>query len=562
MPSGLFLCFLALAPSLAPSLALASDSVSSAAPAPMDGFASGSSYLLPCSVMAGDIFGCEVDLSGDIAVVGAAYADTAAGVDAGAAYVFRWNPGTSRWECEATLAPADATAGDQFGIVVAIDGQTIVVGANLDSHSSKTHAGSAYIFRPDGPAGSWIQIQKLLDPSPQDEAKFGEAVAIEGGLLAVGALGDIIDGQVNAGSVTVFEESGGLWVPTDTLVGDPAPGGVDNDFFGEEVAISGDRIVVGASRGDAPGLNACGAAYVFDRGVPPYPHWVAKLVHDDAGDGDFGGESVDVDSNRIVLGAWHHDGIGGTESGAAYVFDFDGTDWVQTAKLEHCNAEPLDHSGHNVSVQGDVALVVNYNDDVGGIVNRGSVSVYRKVTGVWIEDMLLTDPAGATVDNFGSDVAMQGSVVIVGIQQSDLLATDGGAAMALDLDEEGDWTDLGYALAGSSGTPQLSGYGHMEGNCQVMLVLENALPAPGSPTVGHIVMGFTAIYAPFKCGVFVPNKDFLASLPLDPSGGWVIDTIWPPGVPVGFTTYYQVWIKDAGGPCGFAASNALEGMAR
>jgi hypothetical protein len=133
----------------------------------------------------------------------------------------------------------------------------------------------------------------------------------------------------------------------------------------------------------------------------------------------------------------------------------------------------------------------------------------------------------------------------------------GGYTFAIDtvtgLPLEGDWTDLGFALGGTNGLPQLAGVGSLSGGDPVTLSLSSAL---GSTTAA-LVAGFSQVNAPFEGGVFVPSPDVIRLFPTSPAGQLEGTASWPVGVPAGADVFFQFWIFDAGGPFGFAASNGL-----
>jgi len=115
---------------------------------------------------------------------------------------------------------------------------------------------------------------------------------------------------------------------------------------------------------------------------------------------------------------------------------------------------------------------------------------------------------------------------------------------------------LGGALAGTFGEPSLVGTGALAGGDPVDLSLGNALPNSTST----LVLGLSAINAPFKGGLLVPSPDILVGgLPVDGSGNHQILDTWPAGMGSGLTFWCQHWIVDAGAPSGFAASNAVSG---
>src|SRR6266542_1517326 len=144
----------------------------------------------------GDQFGAAVGISGETAVVGAPVDDTAAGPNAGSAYVFV-RSGTG-WSQQAKLTASDAAAGDIFGFSVAVTGDTVVVGASGDNML----AGSAYVFVRSGTG--WSQQAKLTASDAASGDRFGDAVGISGDTAVVGAqFGDTNAGS-NAGSAYVF----------------------------------------------------------------------------------------------------------------------------------------------------------------------------------------------------------------------------------------------------------------------------------------------------------------------------------------------------------------------
>ncbi len=120
------------------------------------------------------------------------------------------------------------------------------------------------------------------------------------------------------------------------------------------------------------------------------------------------------------------------------------------------------------------------------------------------------------------------------------------------------WDDLGQGLAGTSGEPRLAGYGALIADETVNLILTNALP--GGST--NLVIGFTAVNAPFKFGTLVPFPHITAAgLPIDGQGALAVPFPWLSGAPAGFELFYQYWLQDPAGPVGWAASNAVRSTA-
>jgi len=153
--------------------------------------------LTAADAAANDQFGWSVSLSGDTAVVGA-YLDDDAGNNSGSAYVFREIGGV--WQQVAKLVPADGAAGDFTGESVSISGDTAVVGSRLHDDPADS-SGSAYVFRDVG--GTWQQIARLTAGDAAAFDNFGVGVAISGETIVVGSFGDET-AVPNSGSAYVF----------------------------------------------------------------------------------------------------------------------------------------------------------------------------------------------------------------------------------------------------------------------------------------------------------------------------------------------------------------------
>ena len=160
--------------------------------------------LTASDAAAEDEFGFTVALSGDTALVGALLHDTAAGADAGSAYVFV-RSGTA-WSEQAKLTASDAVASDGLGSSVALSGDTALVGAFFGDTAAVADAGSAYIFVRSGT--TWSEQAKLTASDPARSDEFGWSVALSGDTALVGAFaGDTAAGE-EAGSAYVFVRIG------------------------------------------------------------------------------------------------------------------------------------------------------------------------------------------------------------------------------------------------------------------------------------------------------------------------------------------------------------------
>ena len=364
---------------------------------------------------AADIFGGRVAVSGDIAVVGA-HGEDAEGSNAGAAYLFqRDEGGADNWGEVTKLTASDAQPGDNFGISVAVSGDTAIVGA------ARADNGAAYVFqRDEGGAGNWGEVKKVIAVPASDF--FGGSVAVAGDTAIVGA-----SQENNAtGTAYVFERDRGgsdNWGEAKKLL---ASDGQAADFFGGSVAVSGDSAVVGASFADGPATQT-GAAYVFQRDEGGTDNWgeLTKLTASDAQSGDFFGR-VAVDGDTALVGA-HTEDAGGDDAGAAYVFQRDegGTDnWGELTKLTASDAQADDRFGISVAVAGDTAIVGALWEDAGGDL-AGATYVF---------DLLLSKPPTATappaVGGIAGDVDLRALPVEVASPGSSAWGMAVGVALA------------------------------------------------------------------------------------------------------------------------------------
>ncbi|MHC4407100.1 MAG: FG-GAP repeat protein, partial [Planctomycetota bacterium] len=203
-------------------------------------------------------------------------------------------------EQEAKLLPADGAAGDIFGVIVALDGDTAIIGAVYDDDNGED-SGSAYVFTRT--AGVWTQQAKLLASDGASQDWFG-SVALEGDTAIIGASGDDDNGE-DSGSAYVFTRAAGVWTEQAKLL---ASDGAAFDGFSYLVALDGDTAVIAPWRDDDNGVNS-GSAYVFTRTGGVWTEQAKLLASDGAAD-DYFGRSVALEGDTAIIGAAGDDYIG------------------------------------------------------------------------------------------------------------------------------------------------------------------------------------------------------------------------------------------------------------
>ncbi|MGO9965404.1 MAG: hypothetical protein ACLPUG_18530 [Acidimicrobiales bacterium] len=243
----------------------------------------------------------------------------------GRVYVFARTGST--WKQVAKLAGSDTVAADFFGDAVAISGTTVIVGA-IRPRTRNFKAGRAYVFSQD--TTGWKHQAELASPVPAVQG-FGWAVAISGKIAVVGA----------TGCAFVFTKTGANWDPSAEIKDSDTN---NSETFGESLAISGNALVVGAS-----GQNR---VYVFTDHAGVWSQ-TADLTGSDTTSGDAFGFSVSISDNSIAVGASNK----GDGTGRAYVFKRAGADWNQVGELIGSDTSIGDAFGESVTTLGDTTFV-------------------------------------------------------------------------------------------------------------------------------------------------------------------------------------------------------------
>lgn len=331
--------------------------------------------LVPSNSQADDGFGSILAMSGDTLVVGSSPTN-------GAWVFIRSN---DQWVEQAHLSPTKTAAG--FGRSVAISGDSIAVGANA----------RAFVFVRAN--GSWSEQLELI--APTTSPMFGAAVAIEGDTLVVGdPTHEIL--AARTGAAYVYQRAGISWNQQAILIG-------EGGNFGADIAISGPTMVVGAPYFDAVFIgDRMGAAYVFKRANNAWAQQ-ARLVAGDGSLDDRFGEQVAIDFKTIVVGAPGHDVGWREDQGALYVFTPVVTGWNQQAQLTLSDGLPGDSFGSSLAIKGDIIAAGSPTAHN----NYGLARAFRRTGITWLEQPSLgVSNAG---DLFGASVAVGDGIISVGV---------------------------------------------------------------------------------------------------------------------------------------------------
>jgi hypothetical protein len=284
-------------------------------------------------------------------------------------------------------------------------------------------------------AQNWNQIIKSCASDRAIDDNFGYSVAIDGNYAVVGAYWESHDASgtnmlLKAGSAYIFEFNGTTWTQVQKIV---APDRNVGDLFGATVAISGNYIVVGAYQEDenASGgatVSNSGSAYIFKNNAGTWA-FQQKIVAADRFTDDFFGQSVAIDGEFVIVGAWSEDenaagGVPLAQAGSAYIFKNTADVWAQTQKIVASDRAAADYFGWSVSIDGNYAIVGAYTEDEnaggsGTMSEAGSAYIFLNTAGTFAQVQKIVPSDRTSSDYFGYSVDIDGNYLIVGAYTED-----------------------------------------------------------------------------------------------------------------------------------------------
>lgn len=376
-----------------------------------------------------DNMGSSCAIFGDTAVVGAADEDTPAGEDAGAVYVY--TRGSAGWEFSQRLVSSNQAAFDYFGGRVAIDGNTIAIGATGDNNANGSNAGAVYVFARNNSTSLFVERTILTANDGAANDRLGSSVAVRGTWILSGASEDDGAGGADQGSVYAFQSSNGTWAQNGKMV---ASDGAAGDLFGSAVALAlvptspfnSDLIALIGAYGDdnAAGTNA-GAFYAFRlEAIIGGVAWTqrSKMGNPDAGvnTSDNFGFSIAMSGASAIVGC-PIDDQAALDAGAAYVYipGSAGT-WTAQGKLMATQPTTGSRFGYSVAIEGANAVVGSPLETVSGLVQGGRAYLFQRTGTTWAQaDDFLSPVIRTAGDRFALGLGLSGTSAIVGAPLGD-----------------------------------------------------------------------------------------------------------------------------------------------
>ncbi len=357
-------------------------------------------YVKAFNSRAGFGFGTSVALDGDTAVIGApGESSYSGGVDgneasigatgAGAAYVAIRGP-NGTWARQAYLKAASPAKGDAFGTVVAIDGDTIAVGAPHDDSSQ----GTVHIFVRAGLA--WSQQAVISEPVPAGGNQFGTAVAIQGNRLLVSSPSSGLV-KYSGGAVYSFTRTGTTWKADANHPNPPAARYKTYDGFGFRLALSGDRVAVSEWQGER-------AVFIMLRGQAAWSVEGSIYLPNDA----LAQSNIALDGDTLAASA----------PGVVHVFTRSGSAWTKQSSMTPFDSAATNGFGSSVALKGDLLAI---GSGCGTCI--GGVSTFVRSGSTWKDGAFVTAASMEANDAMGFSVAVSGNRIVAGAPGEDSNAT-------------------------------------------------------------------------------------------------------------------------------------------
>ncbi len=357
------------------------------------------SNIYPANITEGDEFGSAVAIDGDFMAVGAYYYNVAS-TSPGVGSVYMWHYNGTVWGYHSQIIPSNNPYnGDQFGNAISIWGNNMVVGAWNASLDGDLNPGAVYFYHYNGT--SWTDESKFVCGISNYDLGYGTSVDIYGDYAIVGAPGI----SSNRGAAFIYYHNAGTWELSFAIPADGSP----DDYKGSSVSIGQNIAFIGAKGTNkvyvytyngtswefnttlsAPGTISFGntmnydgtnlivgdegdnAAYIYNYGGSNWNY--QKITASDGGSTDHFGCNVSIDGNYAIVGAWAKNSM----TGAAYIFENNGTNWTQSQKITASNGNSNDRYGHSVSIDEYDVCVGAYYDNPSSMGDyAGSAYIYQ-----------------------------------------------------------------------------------------------------------------------------------------------------------------------------------------
>lgn len=340
--------------------------------------------------------GYSVAIANGVAVVGAP------GTNNGAGAVFFYSLSKGSWKYQETIKDPRGQAMDEFGWSVAVTSSSNGTYAAVGATDNNSSFDFVYVYKLL--SGKWRQQVALPDPGASSQDNFGSSVAISGTTLVVGA--SCVD--THTGEFWIYEHFTQSWV---LKAHELDPANKQDDFFGQSLSVSGNRILAGATD----------KAYVFTE--TPRHRWyrTSNIRNPGIAEDNFGLVAA-LSGTTAVIGA--PGGVAGAiissplSAGASYVYTLRDKKWSLAKKLKAPRGVQGDQFGYSLALVGNVMLI---GMPLEGKTGCGRAFVFKAVRGKWLLQAQILNPHSTSHDEFGFSVAESGSTAVYGAPYANAL---------------------------------------------------------------------------------------------------------------------------------------------
>ena len=315
------------------------------------------------------------------------------------------------WELIQTILSSDAGRAYAFGDALALDGDRMVVGAP-GSDLVWPDVGAAYVFEFDGE--QWVEVDRFGEPLPITDNEFASIVAMSGDVILAS----------NYFQVFLFRKRAEGWTYVETI---NSPSALGSGIAFGAMALNDEWLFIGDAFDRTMGSEA-GAVHVYRWGVDGRPVYVESIYTPIPEDGRRFGGSVALDGDTLAVGATNARQRGRT-TGAVYMYSLTGGHWTATQRVLPAESDDMMFGG-SIALEVDRMAVGAPNDRIGG--PWGSVRLYER-DGIGRWQSRGTVLPGSLASQFGGSVTMSGDELAVGARQTQLGGVDQGSVDIFDL---------------------------------------------------------------------------------------------------------------------------------
>ena len=380
------------------------------------------------------------------------------------------------------LTGSTTTEHDHFGTTLAASDGRLFAGTPRDD-VTETLRGSGSVTAFAAIGANWAETETLLSPGATMDGAFGSSLSLDEGSLFVGAPGEDSLAAPATGAVYLFEEGAAGWSAQEELeCGSLAPG----DRFGHAVSLDAGYLAVGAPGREHDGWNT-GCVIIFRETAGGWAE-DAWLYPPEGSAGALFGHALSLNGDTLVVGAPEHRGVA-LASGAAFLFHRDAQgEWSEGATLERDEHTPLQRYGAAVSIDAGTIVVGgpgSYAPFHGGTglqssgpagSPRGAAWVYQSTDGEWLQTQRLRAPAGTAGDLFGQRLSLSSTHLAVSSGGRETSGPEGGATFLFERSGAG-WFMTGEIAAPYPGSGDMFGAvaTHSEGELFVSAPFDGSL---------------------------------------------------------------------------------------